>query len=122
MSFYDDMTGTVLEMLSEFGQPVVIQQQGPKTVNANGVTVPSNPTAMTAMGCLFDYTFRNYGNEVVKGELVQSADKQLYMTATPVPPQVQDRVIVGGNSWAIVNIKQINPAGTPVMYELWLKR
>lgn len=122
MGFYDDLATFALNSMTEFGQPVSIQQQGPKTTNSAGVTVPNNPPPMVTVGVLFDYTFRQYGNEVEKGSYIQAADKQLFIPPTPFPPQVQDRVTVAGNTWAIVNIKQINPAGTVILYELWLKR
>lgn len=120
--FYEDIASTVLELMTEFGQRVTVQQQGPKTTNANGVTVPSAPVGMTTVGLLFDYAYRMYGNESIKGELINTADKQLYIAPTPVAPKVQDKVLVAGSIWAIVNIKQVNPAGVPVLYELWLKR
>lgn len=120
--FYTDLVATVVETITEFGQAVTIQQQGVKTTNANGVSLPSNPTAMKTVGLMFDFSFRNYGNENIKGTLIESADKQLFIAPTPMIPQVQDKVIVAGNSWAIINIKQVNPAGTVLLYELWLKR
>lgn len=121
--FYSGLAATALDLLTEFGQPVTVLQQGPQSMNtATGITAPTTTNSMSTYGALFDYIYRQYGNEVVKGAQIQSADKQLFMAATPSPPQVQDKVVVGGNTWAIVNIKQINPAGTPVLYELWLKR
>jgi hypothetical protein len=122
MSFYDDILPDILAILTEFGQPVSIQQLGPKTTNAAGISVPSNPTPMNTVGVIFDFVYRQYGNEVERNTQIQSADKQLFCYPTIYVPQVQDRVTTAGNTWAIVNIKQINPAGTPLLYELWLKR
>jgi len=122
MSFYSDLIATVSSMMTEFGQTVTIQQNGPMVTQPNGVTAPSQPAPMVTKGVIFDYQFRAYGNEVEKKNYIQSADKQLFIAPTEFTPQVQDKVYVANNWWAIVNIKQVNPAGTPVLYELWLKR
>jgi len=44
------------------------------------------------------------------------------MDAAGVAPVVGDKVTVGLVTWPILNVEELSPAGTPVLYDLVLRK
>lgn len=51
---------------------------------------------------------------------VQAGDRMLMIDAS-VAPELTDKIMVGASALAIVNIESINPAGTPLAYQLQVR-
>ena len=121
MAFYDEMAALALEMITEFGQPVTIRaitvgEYDPDT----GTAPPDTVTEQTAQGILLDYT----GQEFQNNSLIKQGDKKLKIAAKSLAwaPDLLNKVIVQGRIWSIVPpLKEINPAGTPILYELQVR-
>jgi hypothetical protein len=121
MAFYDEMAVMALEMITEFGQPVIIRattagEYDPDTGAAPVDTV----TEQTAQGILLDFT----GQEFQNNSLIKQGDKKLKIAAQGLAwvPDLLNKVIVQGRTWSIVPpLKEINPAGTPILYELQVR-
>lgn len=121
MGFYDEMALMALEMISEFGQPVIIRativgEYDPET----GTAGPGTVTEQTAQGILLDFT----GQEFQTNSLIKQGDKKLKIAAQGLAwaPGLLNKVIVQGRTWSIVPpLKEINPAGTPILYELQVR-
>jgi len=121
MAFYDEMAVMALEMITEFGQPVTIRaitvgEYDPDT----GSAPPDTVTDQTAQGILLDFT----GQEFQNNSLIKQGDKKLKIAAQDLAwaPQLLNKVIVQGRAWSIVPpLKEINPAGTPILYELQVR-
>ena len=121
MAFYDEMAALALEMITEFGQPVTIRaitvgEYDPDT----GTAPPDTVTEQTAQGILLDYT----GQEFQNNSLIKQGDKKLKIAAKALAwaPDLLNKVIVQGRIWSIVPpLKEINPAGTPILYELQVR-
>lgn len=121
MAFYDEMAVTTLNMITEFGQPVIIRativgEYDPET----GSAPPESIKEQTAQGILLDFT----GQEFQTNSLIKQGDKKLKIAAQGLVwvPGLLDKVIGQGRIWSIVPpMKEVNPAGTPILYELQLR-
>lgn len=115
--FYDDLAAAALDALSEFGQTVTRRAVASGAYDpATGATVLT--TADTARtGALFNY---GQGVTAIRGTLVQINDKQLLLDATDTV-DADDLFIVGGVTYSIVSIGEVNPAGTRVLYDLHVR-
>ena len=121
MAFYDEMAAMVLDMIAEFGQPVIIRattvgEYDPET----GTAPPDIVIEQTAQGMLIDFT----GQEFQNNSLIKQGDKKLKIAAQGLawPPELLNKVIAQGRTWSIVPpLKEINPAGTPILYELQVR-
>ena len=121
MEFYDEMAAMALEMITEFGQPVTIRattvgEHDPDT----GMVPPDTTTDQTAQGILLDFT----GQEFQNNSLIRRGDKKLKIAAQGLAwaPTLLNKVIVQGRTWSIIPpMKEINPAGMPILYELQVR-
>lgn len=121
MTFYDEMAVMALDMITEFGQPVIIRattagEYDPGTGTASVGTV----TEQTAQGILLDFT----GQEFQNNSLIKQGDKKLKIAAKGLAwaPGLLNKVIVQGRTWSIVPpLKESNPGGTPILYELQVR-
>lgn len=121
MAFYDEMAVMALEMITEFGQPVIIRaftvgEYDPET----GTAPPDTITEQTAQGILLDFT----GQEFQNNSLIKQGDKKLKVAAQGLEwvPDLLNKVTAQGRIWSIVPpLKAINPAGTVILYELQVR-
>lgn len=121
MAFYNEMAVMALDMITEFGQPVIIRattdgEYDPET----GTAGPGTVTEQTALGILLDFT----GQEFQTNSLIKQGDKKLKIAAQGLAwaPGLLNKVIAQGRTWSIVPpLKEINPAGTPILYELQVR-
>ncbi|MDR7109194.1 hypothetical protein [Pseudomonas frederiksbergensis] len=121
MAFYDEMAVMALEMITEFGQPMIIRgatagEYDPDT----GTASPGIVAEQTAQGILLDFT----GQEFQSNSLIKQGDKKLKIAAQGLDwvPGLLNKVIVQGRTWSIVPpLKEISPAGTPILYELQVR-
>ncbi|MEO8640962.1 hypothetical protein [Pseudomonas sp.] len=120
-TFYDEMAVLALEMITEFGQPVIIRATTVGEYDpAAGTAPPDTVTDQTAQGLLIDFT----GQEFQNNSLIKQGDKKLKIAAQGLAwaPGLLNKVIAQGRTWSIVPpLKEINPAGTPILYELQVR-
>ncbi|SFS27630.1 hypothetical protein [Pseudomonas sp. NFACC42-2] len=121
MGFYDEMAVMALEMITEFGQPVTISktEQGEYDPETGGES-PGATVEQTAQGILLDFT----GQEFQNNSLIKQGDKKLKIAAQGLAwvPGLLDKVVAQGRTWSIVPpLKEVNPAGTPILYELQVR-
>lgn len=120
-AFYDRTAATALRLITQFGQPVIIRaatvgDYDPET----GTAPPDSIKEQTAQGILLDFT----GQEFQNNSLIMQGDKKLKIAAQGLEwvPELLNKVIVQGRTWSIVPpLKEINPAGMPILYELQLR-
>lgn len=121
MTFYNEMAVMVLEMITEFGQSVTIcdikpGEYDPDTDSAG----PDTIIEQTAQGILLDFT----GLEFQNNSLIKQGDKKLKVAAQGLEwaPDLLNKVVIQGRTWSIVPpLKEISPAGTPILYELQVR-
>ncbi|RMV03403.1 hypothetical protein [Pseudomonas syringae group genomosp. 3] len=121
MAFYDEMAVMALDLITEYGQAVTIRDAIKGGYNpATGTTSPDTVTERTAQGILLDFT----GQEFQTNTLIKVGDKKLKIAAKGLeqPPTLLSKVVVQGRTWSIIPpLKEINPAGTPLLYELQVR-
>lgn len=121
VAFYDEMAAMALDLITQFGQQVTIQdiQKGEYDPDT-GSTGPDTVTERAGHGILLDFT----GQEFQNNSLIKQGDKKLKIAAsglTPAP-DLLSKVVVQGRTWSIIPpLKEINPAGTPLLYELQVR-
>jgi hypothetical protein len=120
-TFYDEMAVMALEMITEFGQPVTISKTQPGEYDPDlGGEAPGVPVEQIAQGILLDFT----GQEFQNNSLIKQGDKKLKIAAQGLEwvPDLLNKVIIQGRTWSIVPpLKEVNPAGTTILYELQVR-
>lgn len=121
-NFYDEMATMALQMITEYGQPVTLRnlQRGEYNPDASA---PAPPVAVEqdVQGLLLEYT----GREFEASSLILTGDKKLKIPAQGLAwvPALGSKAVIQGVEWSIVPpVKEINPAGTPILYELQVRR
>jgi hypothetical protein len=121
MAFYDEMALMALEMITEFGQPAIITKTEPGEYDPEtGGDTRGATIEQTAQGILLDFT----GQEFQNNSLIKQGDKKLKLAAQGLEwvPDMLNKVIIQGRTWSIVPpLKEVNPAGTPILYEFQVR-
>ena len=133
MAFYDEMAVMALEMITEFGQPVTISKTEPGEYDPEtGGEAPGATIEQIAQGILLDFT----GLEFQNNSLIRQGDKKIKIAAKGVSaPELLSTVVAGVNTsnihdyftqpitmLTVINVKQVSPAGTPIIYEIQGRR
>jgi hypothetical protein len=119
MSFYGEMAEVALELLKEFGSQQTLRDITPGAYDpVSGETAGDTPISQPAQVILVDYTLQESGQQYAEGSEIRQGDKKIIIAAKGLawPPALTTRLDVGGVLWQIVNIKEANPAGTPLVY------
>lgn len=107
-----------LRLLTKFGQDVTRQAF---TLTDSGDNYGGPSTAVqadtTRKGALFDFAA---GQTFERGTLILANDKRLLLDAEGAVTMT-DRYVVGSDTYSVVSIGEINPAGTAVLYDLHLR-
>lgn len=119
---YAKLANTALKLLTKRGQNVTLRTTTVGAYDPAAGTSATTATDTTRKGAIFDYNLVTYGNDLINNTLIQAGDKRLYLDANGVAPKLNDQVIIGGVTWQIKNIKDVNPAGTPVIYDCTIRR
>lgn len=122
--FYDRMASTALRLIERFGQTITLRDtvQG-EYDPVTGSQTPDVEVDQPAQAILQDYALQQAGMSYAEGTVIKQGDKKILVAAQGLtPPTLTTAVIADGATWTIVNIKEINPAGTPLVYELQGRR
>jgi hypothetical protein len=113
MSIYQNMAATAKKLLTKFGQPVTITSYAAASYNpATGASSLTGTDTVT-VGAIFSYK-----DTMVDGTMVKRGDKYLLC---PIAADVGDKVSLVIGTYSVIDVKPINPAGTPVMYKFNLR-
>jgi len=118
---YEQTAARASATLARKGRNVILRQiaEGTYDTDQGAVSAPA-PTDSTLKGVLFD--FRS-GLTTVRGTLIEAGDKELYLEAKPgVVPSQRDQVVVGADTYKVVSVGEINPAGTAILYTIHLRK
>lgn len=131
--FYDRMASTALRLIERFGQTITMRDTVPGEYDpVTGSQTPDVEVNQPAQAILQDYALQQAGMSYAEGTVIKQGDKKILVAAMtkdandqPVqitPPKLTTKVLADGATWTIVNVKEINPAGTPLVYELQGRR
>lgn len=123
-AFYDRMSATALNLIASFGQTITLRDTVPGEYDpVSGAQTPEVDVDQPAQAILQDYALQQSGMTYAEGTVIKQGDKKILVAAQGLtPPTLTTTVIADGATWTIVNIKEINPAGTPLVYELQGRR
>lgn len=123
-AFYERMAATALRLIAQFGQSVTLRDttQGEYDPITGGTT-PGTTTEQVGSCILQDYSLQESGAANLAGSDIRQNDKKILIAAKGLtPPTLSTRIIADGHEWTAVSIKEINPAGTPLVYEIQGRR
>ncbi|MFG3398659.1 hypothetical protein ACQKEK_02515 [Pseudomonas sp. NPDC077408] len=137
-AFYDRMAATALRLLKKRGQSVVLRDTAPGEYDPiTGGSTPGAVAEQIGSAYLGDYSLRESGAANLAGSDIRQNDKKIMLAAgdiraptlsTKILADVFERndegelVYLRTDTWTAVNIKEINPAGTPLVYEIQGRR
>lgn len=124
MTFYARLQSTADKMLKGKGQSLTLTKNTAGTYNpATGGFTGAGTSTQTAYGAVFDY-----GAKQIDGTLIKAGDKQLLLSAVKTDgaaltaPVLGDTVSIGGVTYTLVEpLKEVNPAGTVVLFDVNLR-
>jgi len=119
MTFYSEMAEMATELITEFGTDVVITRETDEVINpvTGEVEVEAESTEYIAQGVK-----KKYPENLIDGTRITSSDRQLIIEASVVEPLITDKITINSQDWPIVEIESVNPAGTPLIYILRVRR
>lgn len=117
MSFYTGLAATASRLLTSKGQTATWahdNQDG--TFNpATGATEGGTTTAYSASGVLLDFDTKR-----INGTSVLATDS-CFLMEVGNKPEVGDIITVNAVEYQVMDMQEVNPAGTAVMYEVQLR-
>jgi len=119
---YAKTSATAVRLLTKFGQSVTLARQSTGTYDPTLGAAPVTETLETRKAVLLDYDRINFGETLQDGTRVQAGDRRCLMGADGSPPTNFDAIVVGGERYPIKVVKELNPAGTPVLYDMLIRR
>ncbi len=120
MSFYSELADTASEMLAEFGQAVVVTNFEMGIEDTVTGVVSQTSSTFNTVGVLLDYDYRNFGETTQTYKSVVTMDKRLLVPATKII-NTGDLLFVDGTIYKAYVVKLLNPAGTRVLYDIWIQ-
>ncbi len=125
MPNYAKNAASALRAITKAGQAGVLRRSAPgvydtETQTTGAPTVTNND----CFALLFDFELTDSGSAQGDGTLIRVGDKQILVPASglTITPAPGDVVLVGGATWTVQNVKEVNPAGIPILYELHGRR
>jgi len=116
---YTELASETLAILLEFGRDVTLRKNvaGVYDPATSGATA-STPTDKVLRGAVFDFPA---GRTTERADLIQKDDKRLILQAGTAPAN-EDQILIGGVAYRIVSFEEVAPDGTPVVYDMHLRK
>lgn len=115
---YDRLAATAAALLAKYGQDVTLKGNTVGTYDPATGAASSTPSTATRKAALFSF---GEGQTDFRGTLIEQNDRKMLMEPG-VPPKTRDTVVVGALEYIVMSVGEANPAGTPVVYSLHLRR
>ena len=118
MSYASNQAST-LKTLTKKGMDVTRRTYTAGTFDP--VTSVATPTTAdtTRKGVVLDF---GAGATLYRNELIQGGDKRLLLDAVGAAPDLKDHYVIGSVEYVVKSIGEVNPAGTPIVYDLHLTK
>ncbi len=120
---YSRAAAASLKMLTAFGKTATLRSTTPGEYDTATSTV-SGPTISDESRkiVLLPYDRLRSGELARDNSSIRSIEVRCLMEANGSAPSLSDTIVEGANTWTIIEIKGLNPAGTPVLYDMVLRR
>jgi hypothetical protein len=105
------------KLMARFGGEVIIRRVTLGAYNTTTGTAAETTSNTELRGVLEDVNLREVN------DLIQAGDKRLIIAAadTAAPPTMADRVIIGGRTLQVIQVRTIEQDNEPITYELILR-
>lgn len=112
---YGPMAASAARMLTKFGKQYTFTRTAKGAYNPASGTTSDTSSTFTGYGCLFDYS----SADRVDGAVLQG-DRRLLAEGKGY--QVGDTVAIGSDTWKVISVSEIAPAGTVVAANLQVRK
>lgn len=119
---YTKTADTALRLLTRFGQSVTLTRATTGAYDPALSAAPVTEKKETRKAVLLDYDRINFGQALQDGTRIQMGDRRCLMGADGSEPTTLDYITVGGVKYPIKVVKALNPAGTPVLYDMLIRK
>ena len=115
---YSQLAQTAKSLITKFGKDWTHRSivKGSYTPSTNTVAADTT-TDVTVKAVKQDYN-----HSQVDGTIIKQGDVKLICEALTTEPTTHDYMVDGLEVWNIIKIKEINPGGTVVFYEMQLRK
>jgi hypothetical protein len=117
VTFYAGLATTARNLLAKYGQVISITRKAGNTYDpVTGITTAGTATDYLPKGIL-----KQYKSHLIDGTRILATDRELVIDDT-VEPLMTDTIKISGESWTPIIIGESNPAGTPLVYKIQVRR
>lgn len=115
-ALYPKLRQTASRLIGKFGQAGAIRR-----TTASGAAYDPE-TVITDHAC--QLAVLQYNDDKIDGTLIMRGDKLIYLSTAglTIEPSTADKLVIGGEEHAIVNVKPLSPAGLVVFWEVQARR
>ena len=121
MSIYQDAQDMVLDAMKEFGaQGWIIRKTQGEYDPITGQFVDGVDEKYQAYGIQAEFGLQESGMTNIHQTLIQKGDKKITLAAKGllVTPELTDKIELCGKVYQVLNVKEINPAGIVIKYDV----
>jgi hypothetical protein len=117
MTLFGPLRKVASKLMARFGGEVTIRRVTLGAYNTTTGTAAETTSDTELRGVLEDVNLREVN------DLIQAGDKRLIIAAadTAAPPTMADRVIIGGRTLQVIQVRTIEQDNEPITYELILR-
>lgn len=119
---YAKAATTASRLLAQFGQDGVFIVATTGAYDPALSAAPVTETQETRKMVLLDFDRVNFGVTLQDGSRIMANDRRCLMDANGSVPTTLDFVEVAGERFPIKVVKALNPAGTPVLYDMLIRK
>lgn len=117
-AFYNRMAQTALRLLADKGDTVKLERFSGGVINpVTGEKSEIVDISKNTTGVLLNYT-----KDEIDGTLILSTDRKLLIDASIRPLKTDKPIFNTEYIGSIVHIKEVNPAGIPIVYFLQVRK
>jgi hypothetical protein len=117
VTFYVGLAKVAKDLLTKRGQTITISRTSGSTYDpVTGVTSAGTVTNYLPKGIL-----KQYKSHLIDGTRILATDRELVIDDT-VEPLMTDTITIAGESWTPIMLGETNPAGTPLVYKVQVRR
>jgi hypothetical protein len=115
---YSPLAAVAVSLIADFGQDATVRRVSggtydPVTGTSTGDTTTDTSVRAVVVGIAKDYAEQLGGN-------VQAGDRMALIATNE--PLVSDSLILGSETWAILDVQIVNPGGVALLYKAHVRR
>jgi hypothetical protein len=116
-NFYARLATTATRLLDDKGQTLSFSRDNVTSFNpVTGEETKGTAITYSGSGAVF-----GYGSSEINGTDIQRDDRRVILEAVSTAPAVGDSVTIDSIVHRVVDVEQVNPAGTVVIYQLQVR-